>query len=409
MNSHTALKLKAEWAELYKDGFTTREIGQRYGISEDVVQWWFKKISIPLRTCPRLDQEDDAEIRRRYEAGESAPKLARAFNKDRQTILKAVRRAGGKARTAHEARPLSKGFNRGIWRDKDLTARIDQTIRDRYPQEGGAQIASEFGTTKNTISMRAWRLGVKSLTHYQRKGATRSARSTSVNQAYFETWSPNMAYILGYIWADGCVYINDRHAKLIFRCVETDRELLAAIKEEVKATTAWQYYKGCPVKVNGYDRYQGKPQVAFSVHCRRLVKCLIEQHGILPNKSNRNPSAPMVPSDMMPHFARGVLDGDGSVVLDGRYRPNVIYVGTHVFISDLRNSIVACAGIRKPSVLKCGSSEKLSRIGWSAKCDLLVLIPWLYPSGNYIFLQRKRNTANEILGLLPSIKGRATL
>ena len=51
----------------------------------------------------RLSAEEDAQIRERYEAGESSQVLAPAFGVSDVTILKAVRRAGGRVRSLREA------------------------------------------------------------------------------------------------------------------------------------------------------------------------------------------------------------------------------------------------------------------------------------------------------------------
>ena len=51
----------------------------------------------------------------------------------------------------------------------------------------------------------------------------------SVNKDFFKTWSPNMAYILGFFAADGYITVNRRGGQ--FWCIQiNDKELLEEIK-----------------------------------------------------------------------------------------------------------------------------------------------------------------------------------
>lgn len=54
----------------------------------------------------RLSPEQDAQIRERYEAGESALIIAPDYGVSDVTVLKAVRRAGGQVRSFREAREV---------------------------------------------------------------------------------------------------------------------------------------------------------------------------------------------------------------------------------------------------------------------------------------------------------------
>ncbi len=266
----------------------------------------------------------------------------------------------------------------------EVHQRLFQAIRDRYPAEGPQLLAPEFGLTVASVSMHAWRLGVRFAgNQYKKSAAARSRNSTSVNQTYFDTWSPNTAYLLGYTWADGTVHDDGRHYCVHYRCSRRDEELLLKVKRELACTSKTVYYYPVLV-VEGVSR-KCAPQVGFSVTCRHLVKTLIERHGIVPNKSNLDPPMTPVPDEYLCHFARGVLDGDGCI--SGK---RVIFYGSHRMIRTLRDAISRVAFVKAAKISAKCSSVKLSRFGWGAARDIRALADWLYPPGNYLFMDRKK-------------------
>jgi len=59
-----------------------------------------------------------------------------------------------------------------------------------------------------------------------------------VNEKYFRTWSPNMAYILGFISADGCIIQGTYKGysdALVFGIHKRDKDILEKIKRELNA------------------------------------------------------------------------------------------------------------------------------------------------------------------------------
>src|SRR4051794_9246421 len=81
----------------------------------------------------------------------------------------------------------------------------------RYPEEGPAQLARELGRSEDAVASQAARLGLYSLHRHQRQGAARAAQTRSVNVRFFDTVSPRVAYVLGYVWARGRVRMTPRH------------------------------------------------------------------------------------------------------------------------------------------------------------------------------------------------------
>lgn len=57
---------------------------------------------------------------------------------------------------------------------------------------------------------------------------------SGLNVDFFKKWSAEMAYVLGYFAADGCMFVNPRGSRYI-SFSSTDREILEKIKRMLKS------------------------------------------------------------------------------------------------------------------------------------------------------------------------------
>lgn len=124
----------------------------------------------------------------------------------------------------------------------------------------------------------------------------------SLKEDYFEKWSRNMAYILGFIYADGCIYhkvdgnSNESYA-LIIKLSSRDIDVLEFIKQEIAP--------GANL-TNNTDSNMSTFRVSNNNLCLSLIN-----RGIIPNKTYDSHTLPSVPKQFMPDFIRGYIDGDG--------------------------------------------------------------------------------------------------
>jgi intein-encoded DNA endonuclease-like protein len=124
-----------------------------------------------------------------------------------------------------------------------------------------------------------------------------------LNQNFFESWTPQMAYVLGYFAADGCMYKNKRGACFIeFKSI--DKTLL----EKVRLLLGSDHKiskKVYPPDSNYSVLY--RLQIGSKYIYNSLLKL-----GFSQAKSNIM-LMPNVPVDLFSHFVRGYFDGDGHV------------------------------------------------------------------------------------------------
>lgn len=332
-------------------------------------------------------------IIRLYAAIGNMAAVAEATGIHRATIGIVLRKAGFVTRRTRR-RPQQKPTKPVQWTRRPNKDDIDNTIRTEYPTTGPQPIATRFGLTTSIVSKRAWQLGIRCLTHMTRKNSTVAKANATCDQAFFENWSPNLAWLLGYTWADGTISYKKGENRITYRCAVTDEHIIHDIMQAARSTAPVERFPAQTLR-NGYT---GQPQVGFRISSISVVRLLVERYGIPPNKSNTDPPMPNIPDEWLAHFARGVIDGDGSICGTGSGdRLQVVIYGSHQFVEAIRHRIAVGCGVRLPNRNTTHTSDKLSRISWSSAADVRQLIDWLYPPGTYLALDRKRRAAEAYL------------
>ena len=128
----------------------------------------------------------------------------------------------------------------------------------------------------------------------------------TVNQDFFKTWSPEMAYVLGFFAADGSMCRTRRDTHFIDFYV-TDRPLLVNIRRAL----------GANHKISKrVRRYPWKAAYHLQIGSKEIFRDL-ERLGMTQGKS-LSIRMPKVPRKYFSNFLLGYFDGDGCVHL-GRY------------------------------------------------------------------------------------------
>lgn len=207
----------------------------------------------------------------------------------------------------------------------------------------------------------------------------RSARSVD----FFRVWSPAMAYVLGYWWADGYMrHRKDTGAHLV-EFASNDREHLETIDRTVSESASLR-------KISG------------SSSCYEIEFCSKEMYndllvlGGMPNKSNVI-GFPSVPSELLVHFVRGFVDGDGTLAWNGDRPVLQIYSGSKQLLERMATAIEEQTSIPAPNVVP---NRSLWYLKWSttrAKC----LAAWLYFDNAGLALDRKAAVAARFLEWQP--------
>ncbi|OCA91301.1 hypothetical protein A8F94_05425 [Bacillus sp. FJAT-27225] len=118
----------------------------------------------------------------------------------------------------------------------------------------------------------------------------------NVNKDFFKSWTNEMAWVLAMIYTDGCIH--DTVGNRSFDIAQKDTNILHKIRDLL----------GSNHKI--IDGYKNR-SACLNIGSTEMVNDL-KSYGMTPNKS-RSIKFPDVPELYLPHFIRGVIDGDGWV------------------------------------------------------------------------------------------------
>lgn len=214
-------------------------------------------------------------------------------------------------------------------------------------------------------------------------------------EEFFDTWTPEMAYVLGFFAADGCMYQNKRGSCYV-GFYSTDKPQIDLIKKLVNVS-------------NEIERYQSsqpnrKKSYTLQIGSRKIYSRL-QELGFTPAKS-LSLRFPEVPDEMMSPFVRGYLDGDGCVYFAMHYRKGRdkaypyfdtrFICGSRKFLVSLQRKLPRLAGVSKGSLR---IHSRAWELGYGAK-DSRQLYKFMYPTPTVPHLERKKRKFEEALAAL---------
>jgi len=228
--------------------------------------------------------------------------------------------------------------------------------------------------SKTAIWAQGERLGLKQNRNYSR---------INVNENYFKKWSPNMAYILGFILADGCIVKGTYKGysdALKFGVQKKDNDILEKIKKELSSEHKISLCKNAN---------------HFCITNQIIVNDL-KKLKITYRKSLRE-HIPDIPKKYVKDFIRGIIDGDGSIHFDKKNYPTLSVCGGKNTINFIQNHFLS----------KFGIYSKITRVRKNERCQFVyyvayrsnsakTLINYLYNNSN-INLSRKFNLYQKSL------------
>lgn len=205
-------------------------------------------------------------------------------------------------------------------------------------------------------------------------------------ETFFDKWSENMAYVLGYFAADGTMYKN-RRGSCYVGFTSTDRELIELIKKLMCASNSIESYKN--------PKETWKRRYVLQIGSRKIYERLL-QLGFTPRKS-LTIVFPNIPDNVLSDFLRGYFDGDGCASFTYYKRKNRtnlqkilnirIRCGSKKFIQALQMKLTKVVYVGERKLYFHGSAYELV---YHAK-NVIKLYSFMYPTLNVPCLKRKRD------------------
>ena len=221
-------------------------------------------------------------------------------------------------------------------------------IKENFGRLSQREIARRLNLGKTTVNRWSKEIGLEHKKHI-------------VNENFFDKFDENVAYLLGYIYADGNIAWDTKkgYYTLTITASEKDKNHLERIRNLLSSTKPLLYAP----KTKSYRLIANNKPL-----CQKLMKL-----GVIPRKS-LTVKFPDIPKDQLRHFVRGVIDGDGNVRYVERKRSPYFEItiasGSKDFceslVQSIRESIDIHANIRKVSKntyviqYSCSRGERLA-------------------------------------------------
>lgn len=225
----------------------------------------------------------------------SIEELSRYFQVSTSTITRRIDKLGCRK---PNGRKVGNSYK---YSDEDFMAICENSI-SMY------QAAITMGIPFMTFKRRAQRLDCY-ITNQPGVGVDKEYKSKySVNDKYFDIWTPQMAYWYGFIVADGGIVPNCKH-RFKLRLSSKYEYMLKRFKQDISFTGP--ILNGTTKAVANSDKKYSFSDVI--INNKHFVESLKEK-GIIERKTYQDLEyIKFVPEKYRPYFFIGLFDGDGSV------------------------------------------------------------------------------------------------
>lgn len=228
------------------------------------------------------------------------------------------------------------------------------------------ELAKMFNRSYFTIVGYFKRHGIKYKDSY--KGGWRIA-----NHDLFKIWSNDMAYLTGFILADGhlkeVIWKHSHSYKIITTLARKDRDHLLKLNKIFGGT----------YKLNDYGDKTKHPYSRLTICSRTMFYDLISL-GVTPVKTYTVKWVDQCPEEFIPHMIRGIFDGDGCIhVIKEKCRPqntlSINITGTESCMIGIKESFSKIYGVEIGRVISYKNSFRYVLNG--NRC-CLAFCEWIY-------------------------------
>lgn len=235
-------------------------------------------------------------------------------------------------------------------------------------------------------------------------------RKYDLNENYFKVLdTPEKAYVLGFLYADGCVSISGSNHVNIAQLSER-KDILLKIRDCLGSNAELRLRKNAKNEIYVVDFHS-------KILCEDLIKL-----GCVPNKSLILQFPNFIPDNLMNHFIRGVFDGDGCIWNGKRkkmtvrdksrksgFRERIVhnvkftFTGNVDFITGLQDYLVNKGIVNKKTKLNFSkaknpnnnTSDKVCTMEYSGRGQVKKLFDFMYKDAT-IYCDSKYNKFQEI-------------
>lgn len=348
-----------------------RAVARAFGIGKSVVSKWARVHGLSAgKKATDKPYKDPEWLKAEYRKGRTTVDIAAEFGVHRSSIDETLR---------------INGIKTDDYKAQSIPYRNKEWLQKEFEECGsGVAIAKKHGYDKHTIYQ------------YLREFNISKRRINSVDENYFEIIdTEEKAYWLGFLMADGYMKTDhkadgDLYYTAVLKLQRNDEDCLIKYLNSIKSDAAIIKTEGLTSR--GNKTYSSAVSISNQKFCKDLVR-----HGIVPNKTGTESIPETVPSELMNHFIRGFLDGDGSI----RYQPKgnkilrgITFTSSLKICEDLKNifkNIVSDEeSIRIYEHINCWT------LGVYRKNEIPKIVEYLYENAT-IYMNRKYEVAKNYM------------
>ena len=306
-----------------------------------------------VKMSKKISLEIEQEIIKLYNSGLSMAKVGTFYNIASTTVMRILNRNNIPKRT--------KG---GIY------IIPEQEVITRYNNGESCQtIADSFKVSFHTIS---------NILENNNVARNNKYKNIGLNENYFENIdSTDKAYFLGFLLTDGNISLNENIIRLVL--ASKDEEILNVFKEKTGNTN-----KIC---IREDEKHSER---IFQLRSKKW-KDDLAKYGVVPQKTFIS-EMPILSTDMMPHFIRGMIDGDGWISFHSH---QIGFCGNEKTVIQLKEYLVKTLNIYNVKVIH--ARENLWQVAWASKTDIEKIGNYIYQNKDNCFLSRKYNNFLQII------------
>lgn len=205
----------------------------------------------------------------------------------------------------------------------------------------------------------------------------------SINTDFFKSWSDVMAYVLGFLYADGSIIDAKSSRTQYVKFISKDQDIVEAIRLLLEAEHPIYVRPPQQVLYQNGKIYTSSELFYFKIGSRRMFVDLLKL-GLTPRKSKTIKFPDFIPQRYLNHFVRGYFDGDGCVAIGNRRRKaqpvalkrlGIIFTsGSRIFLEDLGSNLKEILMLKQSNVY---CSNRAYQIHYSTS-DSIELFKFLY-------------------------------
>lgn len=269
------------------------------------------------------------------------------------------------------------------WTDEDL-----EFLKENFGNLSKKEIAERLGRTENSIQLKSSRMGLKIPPKYE------------YDKDYFkEIDCEDKAYWLGFIYADGYVstHQDGRNNEFGIEISAKDDEHLKKFNRSIDGNIEVSYRK----RNHKFKNHTSGVEIcSLRIYSRQFVNNLLRK-GVYYNKTKILEFPKFLPKELIRHFIRGYIDGDGYISFHKREVGNgygyVTRLGfvchSEKFTIDVKEFLERELSLDEELVLYKDSNS--FNVDTANQKQLLSIIEYLYKDST-IYLDRKYDSYKKL-------------